>query len=139
MSFRRWKIWDSFGKFLLPVVCVLLIVGFGYIEFFYAENIKSEVSDEEDTNIVSEESNESVSDDTDSELKVFTLEELAMYDGQDGSPAYTAVDGVVYDMSDVFEDGEHYSHYAGKELTSAFYSYHTLDEITKYPVVGEME
>ena len=31
----------------------------------------------------------------------FTLEELAAYDGQNGSPAYIAIDGVVYDVTDV--------------------------------------
>lgn len=31
--------------------------------------------------------------------KVFTPAELAAFDGQDGRPAYVAVDGVVYDVS----------------------------------------
>ena len=31
----------------------------------------------------------------------FTLEQLATYDGQDGNPSYIAVDGIVYDVSDV--------------------------------------
>lgn len=30
-----------------------------------------------------------------------TLEELAAYDGKDGNPAYIAVDGVIYDVTDV--------------------------------------
>ncbi|HHU08343.1 MAG TPA: hypothetical protein GXZ59_08385 [Clostridiaceae bacterium] len=41
--------------------------------------------------------------------RVFTLEELAEFDGQDGRAAYIAVDGVVYDVSDIPEwaGGEH--------------------------------
>ncbi|GAK02992.1 hypothetical protein JCM19037_1267 [Geomicrobium sp. JCM 19037] len=41
--------------------------------------------------------------------QVFTLEELAEYDGQDGNDAYVAVDGVVYDVTGVgaWEGGEH--------------------------------
>ena len=32
--------------------------------------------------------------------RTFTLQELADFDGKDGSPAYVAVEGVVYDVSD---------------------------------------
>lgn len=70
--------------------------------------------------------------------KTFTLEELAQYNGQDDSPAYVAVDGVVYDVSLVFTKGKHYQHLAGKELTKDFYSYHAKKSIEKYPVVGEL-
>jgi predicted heme/steroid binding protein len=44
-----------------------------------------------------------------SEDKTFTLSELAEFDGQDGKPAYIAVDGVVYDVSEISEwaDGTH--------------------------------
>ncbi len=35
------------------------------------------------------------------ELREFTLEELAQYDGKDGNPAYVAVNGKVYDVTDV--------------------------------------
>ncbi len=33
--------------------------------------------------------------------KTFTLEELKQFNGQNGQPAYVAVDGVVYDVSNV--------------------------------------
>lgn len=33
--------------------------------------------------------------------KVFTLEELAEFDGQDGKSAYIAIDGVVYDVTEI--------------------------------------
>jgi predicted heme/steroid binding protein len=76
-----------------------------------------------------------IQDDNNSE-KVFTAEELAKYNGQDGMPAYVAVDGLVYDLSRIFRDGIHFEHFAGQELTDAFYSYHAKREIMKYPVVG---
>ena len=31
--------------------------------------------------------------------KTFTKEELSKYDGQNGQPAYVAIEGVVYDVS----------------------------------------
>ncbi len=36
---------------------------------------------------------------SDTQAKTFTLDELAKFDGQNGNPAYVAVDGVVYDVS----------------------------------------
>ena len=53
----------------------------------------------------------------------FTSEELAQFDGKDGRPAYVAVDGVVYDVSDSSQwpEGEHTScnlgAMAGKDLS----------------------
>ena len=40
-------------------------------------------------------------DEKQTEMLEITIEELAMYDGTDGNPAYIAVDGVVYDVTDV--------------------------------------
>ena len=37
----------------------------------------------------------------DSSELVLTLDELAQYDGQNGNPAYIAVDGVIYDVTNV--------------------------------------
>ncbi|HWP96475.1 MAG TPA: cytochrome b5 domain-containing protein [Syntrophomonadaceae bacterium] len=41
--------------------------------------------------------------------KVFTVEELAKYDGKNGNPAYIAANGVVYDVSNSkdFVNGVH--------------------------------
>ncbi len=48
-----------------------------------------------------------------------TLEELAQYNGQDGMPAYVAIDGVIYDMSAIvpWAGGKHNGHIAGADLT----------------------
>jgi len=71
-------------------------------------------------------------------MKNFTLEDLAQFDGQSGRPAYVAVDGVVYDVSNHFEQGEHYAHLAGHDLSVEFNSQHPKDFIAKYPVVGKI-
>lgn len=48
-----------------------------------------------------------------------TLDELAQYNGKDGQPAYIAVDGVIYDVSDLprWANGEHNGFEAGQDLT----------------------
>lgn len=48
-----------------------------------------------------------------------TLEELAKYDGQEGRPAYVAVDGIIYDVTNVkpWAGGKHNGFQAGKDLT----------------------
>jgi predicted heme/steroid binding protein/rubrerythrin len=69
----------------------------------------------------------------------FTLEELSQYDGRDGKAAYTAVDGVVYDMSEVnaWKEGKHFGLTAGKDLTSEFKECHgKYEKLNKLPKVG---
>ena len=52
--------------------------------------------------------------------KVFTLDELKTYDGQNGNPAYVAVSGIVYDVTNVkgWNNGSHQGMTAGTDLTS---------------------
>ena len=49
----------------------------------------------------------------------FTLEELSRYDGKDGKPAYIAVDGIVYDVTDhpSWNEGMHSSVAAGQDIS----------------------
>jgi len=53
-------------------------------------------------------------------LKVFTLDELAKYNGQNGQPAYIAYKGIVYDVSNVpqWKNGAHNGEKAGADLTN---------------------
>ncbi len=52
-------------------------------------------------------------------LEVFTPELLAEFNGVDGVPAYIAVAGKVYDVTDkpAFKDGVHQGNRAGQDLT----------------------
>jgi predicted heme/steroid binding protein len=77
-------------------------------------------------------------------LKVFDAEELAKYDGQNGNPAYIAVDGKVYDVSDVaqWKDGSHFGRYqAGQDLTEEIKteSPHGVSKLDSIPIVGLYE
>ena len=71
-----------------------------------------------------------------------TLAELAKYDGKNGQPAYVAVDGVIYDVSNESEwkGGKHEGYSAGKDLTADMKgSPHGLGVIKSLPIVGTIK
>ncbi len=71
-----------------------------------------------------------------------TVEELAKYNGKDGNPAYVAVDGVIYDVTNVpeWKDGEHNGYAAGNDLTEEIknVSPHGVSKLDGVPVVGKL-
>ncbi len=75
--------------------------------------------------------------------QIFTLEELKTYDGQNENPAYVAIDGTVYDVSDVaaWKDGKHKKGLtAGADLTSYLDdSPHGAKVLEDLPIVGKLE
>jgi predicted heme/steroid binding protein len=86
---------------------------------------------------------EAVESDADDAELVMTSDELSQYDGKDGNPAYIAVDGVIYDVSNVsqWRDGEHNGYSAGQDLTDEIYniSPHGTSKLKSLPVVGKLE
>lgn len=75
-------------------------------------------------------------------LKVFTLEELAKYDGKKGQPAYIAADGLIYDVTSAqdWKNGKHQGYTAGKDVTKlmAKSSPHGTKPLKKLKVVGKL-
>ena len=75
--------------------------------------------------------------------KVFSADELAEYDGQDGRPAYVGYQGKVYDVtdSDMWEDGDHMGlHSAGKDCTEDLEDAPHMDEVfDDFPVAGTLK
>ena len=71
-----------------------------------------------------------------------TLEELAYYDGSDGKPAYVAVDGIIYDMtnSNAWKNGLHNGFQAGKDLSSEIknVSPHGTGKLNNVPIIGKL-
>lgn len=65
--------------------------------------------------------------------KVFTLAELAQYDGQDGRPAYFAYEGQVYDASSIpnWKENKNHGNLAGKDITDALSTPPTGPESSK--------
>ena len=76
------------------------------------------------------------------ELPVFNKDTLSEYNGQNGARAYVAVNGVVYDVTDVpnWSGGMHQGNTAGMDQTSAMgHSPHGERVLKNLPVVGTYE
>lgn len=63
--------------------------------------------------------------------KTFTREELKKYDGQNGNPAYVAINNRVYDVTHIpaWQDGTHHGNKAGLDLTDVLFNYLSLIHI----------
>ncbi len=78
--------------------------------------------------------------------RTFTLAELSKFDGQSGTPAYVAVDGVVYDVSGsvMWPDGKHarcaLGAMAGKDLSDIITQApaNMRSNLARMPVVGTL-
>jgi predicted heme/steroid binding protein len=75
------------------------------------------------------------------EIKEYTLEELAKYNGEN-EKIYVAYRGQVYDVSSdsyLWEDGNHKGCTAGKDITEELdKTPHGAEILKKYPVVGTL-
>lgn len=73
--------------------------------------------------------------------RIFTETELLRYNGKDGNPAYVAVNGIVYDVTNsaAWGGATHFGLAAGTDVTSQFASCHAGQPIlSKLKVVGKM-
>ncbi len=73
---------------------------------------------------------------------LLSLEQLRQYDGKDGRPAYVAVDGIIYDMTDSipWKNGEHNGFLAGSDLTREIreISPHGVGKLSNVKAVGRV-
>lgn len=71
-----------------------------------------------------------------------TVEELAKFNGKDGQPAYVAVDGIIYDVTESapWKNGDHNGFEAGKDLTKEIkgQSPHGIGKLDKVIEVGKL-
>jgi predicted heme/steroid binding protein len=86
-------------------------------------------------------SNESDEETTEDDgMKRLTLKELAFYDGKDDRPAYIAVDGNIYDVSNdpYWRNGIHQGQFqAGQDLSEEILSSpHGKRYLTRVPLIG---
>ncbi len=74
------------------------------------------------------------------DLLRLTLDELAYYDGREGRPAYIAVQGNIYDVSESpqWPNGNHNGYQAGQDLTDFILnvSPHGLSTLDNVPLIG---
>lgn len=118
LSFCRWKIWNVLTKIILIIFYLLLILFFLYLQFFYKKTASVQ---------------------TQSQEKIFTSETLSVYNGLNGQPAYISVDGLVYDVSSLFKNGEHRGCRAGQDVSGEFYQDHTAKILEGFTVVGKYQ
>jgi predicted heme/steroid binding protein len=73
-------------------------------------------------------------------MRTFTRKELARYNGKNGTPAFIAYNGKLYDVSNSFlwRNGKHQVlHNAGVDLTDSLeQAPHGADLLERFPVVG---
>jgi predicted heme/steroid binding protein len=73
------------------------------------------------------------------QTKTFSVDELNSFNGKNGKPAYVALKGKVYDVteSSFWLDGDHLGHSAGVDLTEEMeIAPHGEDVMEKLKVVG---
>jgi predicted heme/steroid binding protein len=95
---------------------------------------------EEETDVITETENDTTTE-TDGP-RVFTVAELANYNGQNGQPAYVAVDGIVYDVTfhPSWQGGNHRGVQAGQDVSNIIPSSHRQDmRFEANPIVGTLE
>lgn len=76
-------------------------------------------------------------------LSTYTIAELAKYDGVQSTLSYVAINGIVYDVTNVatWGKGNHYGIMAGKDLTEYFNECHKTEKeiLEKLTVVGKLQ
>ena len=123
---------------LLVVVLTLMLYGCGSSPRSQETENTTQTQSSDNIETYTEPTEPSQSEDN---LKTFTKQELEKYDGQNGNPAYIAVNGKVYDVSNVIQwkNGTHHGFNAGDDLTEAMNdSPHTLSVLDNLPVVGKL-
>ncbi|QOX64521.1 hypothetical protein FRZ06_14815 [Anoxybacterium hadale] len=73
-------------------------------------------------------------------LPIFTLEELAQYNGRQGRPAYVAVNGIVYDVTgfSTWGQGFHYDMVAGTDVSEVSLRCHNHAILERLNIVGRL-
>ncbi len=132
-------------KKLWLILCLILVVVLATVGCSAPaeEVIKEEAMEETvmEKEVVAEE--DMVESQSENELLELTYDELAKYNGEDSMPAYVAVDGVIYDVTDVpaWKGGKHKGNVAGQDVTDAIKnkSPHGVKNLEGLTIVGKIK
>lgn len=141
LSLMRWRVWNLASKIGLFAAYAVIVLGLGYLYFFYQPSwneavLSDEISAYADDDSPAETAAPTAGSASEAAQTVFTAETLAVFDGLGGQPAYAAIDGKVYDLSSVFRNGAHEGFSAGKDWTAEFHSQHPASLLKNFSVVG---
>ncbi len=76
------------------------------------------------------------------ELPEFTIQQLALRNGQDKEEVWIAYKGLIYDVSKskLWQNGKHYEHWAGQDLTEELKDApHNSNVFDKFSVLGKLK
>lgn len=133
----------SIGILLLIVFSIVLLAGCSPSADTQSSAPQSESQETSSEPGVSATEEAASSEPASTEELVLTLEELAAYNGKDGMPAYIAVDGIIYDVTEDighWQGGEHNGFTAGNDLTQEIkeLSPHGVSKLSELTVVGRL-
>ncbi len=77
-----------------------------------------------------------------SELPIYSINQLALRNGQDKPEIWVALHGLIYDVtsSRLWKNGKHYEHWAGQDLTNELKDApHTEKVFDKFKVIGKLK
>lgn len=74
-------------------------------------------------------------------MKKYTVQQLALRNGQDKEEIWVAFRGKIYDVTNsrLWRNGKHYEHWAGQDLTAELDDApHTDKVFKKFEIIGEL-
>jgi len=75
------------------------------------------------------------------ELPEYTLNQLALRNGQDREEIWIAFQGIIYDVTEsrLWKNGKHYEHWAGQDLTQELSDApHTQAVFERFKAIGKV-